>query len=437
MEAAAAGRRLIGDTLGFHLFFVLFGVALPLLICGLEAYSIWKKRPAARATAHEWSKALVVLFIAGAVSGTIVSMQFNLLWPIFTSLAGKVVGISFALEGFAFLIEALFLTIYMMSWKRFTLLQHWLCSLPIVLGSIGSAIAITTVNSWMNTPQGFKLDGHGNPIDINTRQAVFNPAAGTEVTHSILSYLFATTLVLLAIYAWIAWRHKKGRPGRRLQKMMVGLAALAVVFGVLVAFAGDQAGKFLAKNEPAKLAAIEGLQQTTTNAPLLVGGVVSGSEVKHAIKIPGLLSFLATGHFNGKVTGLNDIKPSDRPPVIIHYFFDGMVMIGMIGILIPGLYLIFKRWRPKWAHEKPMLIALFVCGFLGVIGAEFGWLVTEFGRQPYVIHGVLRTADAVTQNKAVIGLGETFPLLYIILLALTIFGLRKVFHPAEVLNESR
>jgi cytochrome d ubiquinol oxidase subunit I len=435
METVAAGRRLIGDTLGFHLFFVLFGVALPLLICGLEAYSIWKKRPAARQTAHEWSKALVVLFIAGAISGTIVSMQFNLLWPIFTSLAGKVVGLSFALEGFAFLIEALFLTIYMLSWKRFTPLQHWLCSLPIVAGSIGSAFAITTVNAWMNTPRGFRLDGNGNPVDINTRQAVFNPAVGTEVTHSILSYLFATTLVLLAIYAWIAWRHNKGRPGPRLQRLMLGLASLAVIFGILVAFTGDRAGKFLAKNEPAKLAAIEGLQQTQTNAPLLVGGTVSGSEVKHALKVPGLLSFLATGHFNGKVTGLADIKPSDRPPVIVHYFFDGMVAIGTIGILIPGLYLVFRRWRPRIAHRKIMLKGLFVCGFLGVIGAEFGWLVTEFGRQPYVIHGVLRTADAVTQNKAVIGLGETFPLLYLLLLALSIFALRKVFHPAEALHE--
>ncbi len=433
MQAAAAGRRLIGDTLGFHLFFVLFGVALPLLICGLEAYSIWKKRPAARRTAHEWSKALVVLFVAGAVSGTIVSMQFNLLWPIFTSMAGKVVGLAFALEGFAFLIEALFLTIYMLSWKRFTPLQHWLCSLPIVAGSIGSAIAITSVNAWMNTPLGFKLDGHGSPIDINTRQAIFNPAFGTEAVHSILAYIFATILVLLAIYAWIAWRHKKGHPGPRLQKLMLGLASLAVIFGIAVAVAGDQAGKFLARSEPAKLAAIEGLQQTQTNAPLLVGGTVSGSQVQHAIKIPGLLSFLATGHFDGKVTGLADIKPSDRPPVIIHYFFDGMVAIGTIGIL---MYLVLRRWRPKWAHKKAMLKALFVCGFLGIVGAEFGWLVTEFGRQPYAIRGVLRTADAVTQNKTVIGLGETFPLLYVVLLTLTVLALRKVFHPAEALDES-
>lgn len=431
MEVVAAGRRLIGDTLGFHLFFVLFGVGLPLLICLLEGYALWRKQPRLKAVAHEWSKALVVLFIAGAISGTIVSMQFNLLWPIFTALAGKVVGLSFALEGFAFLVEALFLSVYMLSWKKFSPLAHWLCSLPIVLGSMTSAYFITTVNAWMNTPQGFRLDSSGQPIDINTRQAVFNPAVGTEVTHSILAYIFATITVMLAVYAFIAWR-RQVKLKTEMQRLMVGLAALAVVFGIAVAVAGDQAGRFLAKKEPAKLAAIEGLQQTQDHAPLLVGGIVNGSQVEHAIKVPGLLSFLATGHFDGTVTGLNDIKADERPPVITHYFFDGMVAIGTIGILIPAGYLVFKRWR--WS--KPTLILLVVAGGLAIIGAELGWMVTEFGRQPYVIHGVLRTADAVTKNKAIIGIGEIIPLAYIVLLVLTILGLRKVFHPKEQFDES-
>lgn len=436
MEVVDAGRRLIGDTLGFHLFFVLFGVGLPVMISALEGYAIWKKLPRARAVAHEWSKALVVLFIAGAISGTIVSLQFNLLWPIFTQFAGKVVGLSFALEGFAFLIEALFLSIYMMSWKKFSPLAHWLCSLPVVLGSVGSAFFITTVNAWMNTPRGFSLDAAGNPIDINTRQAIFNPAAGTEVTHSILSYFFTTGLVMLAVYAWIIWRRRGGKLTAGLQRLMVGLAATAVILGVAVAVAGDQSGRFLAKHEPAKLAAIEGLQDTQTHAPLLVGGVVEGSEVKHAVKIPGLLSFLATGHWNGNVTGLNDISADNRPPVVTHYFFDGMVAIGTIGILVPAAYLTFRRWRPARANAKLMMILLFVCGVLGIIGAELGWMVTEFGRQPFVIRGVLRTADAVTKNRAIIGIGETIPLGYIILLVLTIFGLRKVFHPGRPFDES-
>lgn len=435
MEVVAAGRRLIGDTLGFHLFFVLFGVGLPLLILAYEGYGIWKKKTWAVNAAHEWSKALVVLFIAGAVSGTIVSMQFNLLWPIFTALAGKVVGISFALEGFAFLVEALFLSVYMLSWKKFSPLAHWLCGLPVLAGAVASAFFITTVNAWMNTPRGFKLDGQGNPVDINTAQAVFNPAVATETSHSILAYFFATTLVLLAIYAWIGWHKPKVQIKPVLQKMMLGLAALAVTFGLLVAFTGDRAGKFLAKNEPAKLAAIEGLHKTQTHAPLLVGGVVQGSEVNHAIEIPGLLSFLATGHWDGKVTGLDDIKPAERPPVIIHYFFDGMVAIGMITVLIPALYLIFAKWRPRLANKKVMLVSLFVCGILGVVAAELGWLVTEIGRQPYVIQGVLKTADAVTRDRSVIGIAEVLPLLYLILLALTIFALRKVFHPREALDD--
>ncbi len=433
MEVVAAGRRLIGDTLGFHLFFVLFGVGLPLLISAIEGYSIWKKQPRLREVAHEWSKALVVLFIAGAISGTIVSMQFNLLWPIFTAFAGKVVGLSFALEGFAFLVEALFLSVYMLSWKKFSPLAHWLVGLPVVLGSLTSAYFITTVNAWMNTPQGFRVDGSGNPVDINTRQAVFNPAVGTEVTHSVLAYIFTVILVMLAVYAWIAWKRPKIKLKVEMQKLMVGLAILALVVGVAVALAGDRSAKFDAKYEPAKLAAYEGLQTTQTHADLAVGGIVQGSEVEHAVKIPGLLSFLATGHWDGEVKGLDAFKPEDRPPVITHYFFDTMVLIGTITVIVPAAYLIFKRWR--WS--KPMLLAIIICSGLAIIAAEVGWMLTEFGRQPYVIHGVLRTADAVTTNRSVIGIGEMIPLAYIVLLILTILGLRKVFHPSEQFDERR
>ncbi len=434
MDVVSAARSLIADTLAFHLFFVLFGVALPALISGLEFYSIKSRRPRARELAHQWSRALVILFIAGAVSGTIVSLQFNLIWPTFTSFAGKVVGVSFALEGFAFLIEALFLTIYMMSWQRFKPWLHWLCSLPIVFGALASAFFITTVNAWMNTPRGFRLDSHGSPIDINTRQAVFNPAAGTEIAHSILAYFLATSLALLAIYAWVAWRRNKGRLSGDFRKVMVGLAGLALLFGLLVAFTGDRAGKFDAKYEPHKLAAVEGLEHTQSGAPLLVGGIVSGSHIEHAVRIPKFLSFLATGHWNGTVTGLNDIPGDQRPPVIVHYFFDAMVGIGSLVIIVTFLYLVFSKWRRGWANSRLMLILLVVCGFLGILAAEFGWMVTEFGRQPFVIRGVMRTSDAVTHSRYAIEFGYIFPILYLVLFVLTFLALKKGVNFTKVLK---
>jgi len=426
MDVVTAARGLIGDTLAFHLFFVLFGVGLPVMIATLEGYSILKKRPRARLIARSWSRALVILFIAGAVSGTIVSMQFSLLWPTFTSLAGKVVGVSFALEGFAFLIEVLFLSIYMLSWDRFKPLWHWLIGCLVALSALTSAFFITTVNAWMNTPRGFKLDAHGNPINIDTRAAVFNPAAKTEITHSVLAYLFAASLVLLAVYAWFLWRRDLSAPAKlRVKKLMLGLAAVALVLGVLVAGAGDQSGKFDAKYEPNKLAAAEGLHQTQTAAPLQIGGYVSGDQVKDAIKIPKLLSFLATGDFSGKVQGLDSTPKDQRPPVTVHYFFDAMVSIGIITVLSLVAYLT-ARWRGwRWAHGRLMLGILVACGILGIFAAEFGWMVTEFGRQPYVIQGVMKVSAATTHSRAVVGFAELFPVFYLILFVLTVIALRK------------
>lgn len=426
MDVVDAGRRLIGDTLAFHLFFVLFGVGLPVMMAGLEGFSIWRKSPRAREIARSWSRALVILFIAGAVSGTIVSLQFSLIWPTFTTLAGKVVGVSFALEGFAFLVEALFLSIYMLSWDRFKPVYHWLIGCVVALSALTSAFFITTVNAWMNTPTGFRLDSQGNPIDINTRAAVFNPAAKTEIIHSVFSYLFAVSLALLAVYAWMLWRRRlSARAKANAKRLMLGLAVVAFILGVIVAGAGDQSGKFDAKHEPYKLAAAEGLHQTQNGAPLLVGGYVSGDQVKDAIKFPRVLSFLATGSFNGRVQGLDQIHPSERPPVTVHYFFDGMVAIGSLALLVLAAYLV-ARWRSwSWAHNKILLILLVVLGVLGIFAAEFGWMVTEFGRQPYVIQGVMKVSAAVTHSRQVIAFGEFFPLFYILLFILTVIGLKK------------
>jgi len=435
MDVVSAGRSLIADTLAFHLFFVLFGVGLPVLIAGLEGFSLYKKSSRAREIARSWSRALVVLFIAGALSGTIVSLQFNLIWPTFTTLAGKVVGVSFALEGFAFLVEALFLSVYMLSWDRFKPIWHWLIGCVVALSALASAFFITTVNAWMNTPQGFRLDSHGNPIDINTRKAVFSPAAKTEISHSILAYLFAATLALLAVYAWMLWRRRLSAVAKtNAKKMMIGLAAVALVLGLAVGFAGDKSGKFDAAYEPYKLAAAEGLQNNQTNAPLLIGGIVQGSHVKDAVKIPKALSFLATGHFNGTVQGINSTPANERPPVTVHYFFDGMVSIGIISVLAPMVYLI-ARWRKwRWAHSRGLLGLIVLCGILGIVAAELGWMVTEFGRQPFVIRGVMRVSDAVTHSRAVIGFGELLPVFYVILFVLTVIGLRRSAKLQEALE---
>lgn len=432
MDYVSIGRALIGDSLAFHLLFIVFGVGLPVLISLLELYAILAKQPQMRQVAHTWARALVILFIAGAVSGTIISLQFSLLWPKFMAIAGKVVGPAFVLEGIMFTIEAIFLSVYMLSWDRFKPIWHWLCSLPVILGSSGSAFFITAVNAFMNTPRGFKLDAHGNPTDVNPVAAMFNPAAFHEISHSVMAYYFTTALVFLAIYAWFYFkRRSQAESFEWVPRLMTWLAAFAVIAGLSVAILGDHAGKQLAKYEPRKLAAAEALMNTQTNAPLIIGGVVTNNDIKYGIKIPSLLSFLATGKFNGQVKGLNDFATETRPPIIIHYFFDFMVAIGITATGIPLLFLTLKRFKPQWAFNKLVLFGLVACGVLAMLGVEFGWMLTEFGRQPYAIMDVLLVKDALSTSNYLLHLGYIFPTLFLILLGMTIFTLKKIIHIKE------
>jgi cytochrome d ubiquinol oxidase subunit I len=431
-ERISAGRALMGDSLGFHLIFVIFGVGLPLLIWGMELYGIMRHSDRALMLARTWGRALVVLFIVGAVSGTIVSQQFNLFWPKFMEFIGKTAGLAFVLEGSAFMVEAIFLSVYMLSWNKFKPTYHWLCGLPVVLGALMSAVFITSANAFMNQPVGFIIGPDGQPTNVNVAKAIFNPAMPTEVTHSIITYILTTVLVVMAVYAWLYHKPNHAKDRHWMAKLITGLAILAVILGSAVGITGDRSGKFLAKNEPHKLAAAEGLMDTQTHAPLIIGGVVSGNQIKYGIKVPSLLSFLATNRFGAEVKGLNDINPQERPPVIIHYFFDGMVGIGMLIVALPLIFLVLRKWRPQLAFGKPMLFGLISCGFLAILATEFGWMLTELGRQPYVIQGYMKTADALTTSNSVIKFGFIFPIFYTALLITAVVILRKVMRHGPV-----
>ena len=429
MDVVTAARALTGDTLGFHLLFVTFGVGLPVVISIFELLSIIKKDQKYSKIVRTWTRILVILFIAGAVSGMIVSFSFSILWPTFLSFASKVIGVGFSLEGLAFLVETLFLVIYVLSFDKFKPIYHWLISLMIVISSSASAFFITSVNAWMNNPAGFKLNTNGQPIDINPWKAVFNKATPTEFIHSELGYIFAVLLVLLACYAWPLLRDKKYKLGSETKKEILrviqALAIMALIFGVAVGISGDSSAKYIAVNEPYKLAAAEGVIHTQTHAPEIIGGIVGSNHIANGIKIPGLLSFLTTGHTNGTVIGLDAYRVNARPSLVIHYFFDSMVFIGIFTICFLILYLliaIFSNWHKK---SKILFTGLVFCGFLGMLGIEFGWLLTEFGRQPYVIHGVMLVSQASTKSIHAIDMGQIFPVFYVILFALTIYVLKK------------
>jgi cytochrome d ubiquinol oxidase subunit I len=428
MERISAGRALMGDSLGFHLILIIFGVALPLLISGLELYGLITHRPRARALARTWSKALVVLFIAGAVSGTAISMQFNLVWPKFLEFINKPVGLAFALEGTAFMVEAVFLSVYMLSWDRFKPWLHWVLSIPLWVGSFTSAIFITSVNAFMNQPAGFTIGKDGLPTNINVAKAIFNPATFTEVAHSVAAYVCASIFMILALYAWLYIKPRHAKDRSWMKKLILGLAVAGFLSACLVGVFGDMSARYLARYEPYKLAAAEGQLQTQSHAPLLIGGVVSGGQIKYAIKVPSMLSFLATHNFGAEVQGLDKTAPVNRPPLVIHYFFDLMVLSGILLVCIPALFLFLYKVKPRWAFNQPFFYVLIALGPCALLATEFGWLLTELGRQPYIVHGYLKVGDALTTNPAVIRLGLMFPLFYVALLTLTVIVLRKTMY---------
>ncbi len=422
MDATVYGRTLIGDSLGFHILFALLGVGIPLMLSLAELIGIVRKDRDFTTMARRWGFVMSTLFVTGAVSGMIISNQLSILWPKFMEIAGVVVGPAFYTEAFAFFVEAIFLGIYLYSWDRFrNPWIHWLTSLPIVLGAATSSFFITAANAWMNAPAGFTyVDGKVG--DVNPLAAIFNKATWTETTHSIVSYYLTTALLFAGVYAWRMMRDVKADAARKRYygKAVVFGMTLAAVMAVLINVTGDQSAKYIVREEPMKLAAAEGLMKTTGKAPFEVGGWYDENGVlRGSIKIPSLLSFLAYGSRDAVVLGLEAFDPALWPPLWIHYMFDLMVAIGigMTGViaLFFGLYF----WRRRLAFSKPMLWLLFLTGFSGFPAVEFGWILTEVGRQPYAIRGIMLTKDAFTTTSGVMTWGFVFPLLYLVLLALT------------------
>jgi cytochrome d ubiquinol oxidase subunit I len=430
MDVVTAARALTGDTLAFHILFASFGIGLPVLISIFELLSIIKKDKRYARLVRTWTRILVILFVAGAVSGMIVSFSFSVLWPTFLAFASKVIGVGFGLEGYCFIVETIFLIIYVLSFDKFKPIYHWLIGLMVVISSSGSGFFITSVNAWMNDPTGFKLNKAGQPIDINPWKAVFNKAINTEFWHSELAYIFATALVLLACYTFPLLRNKKFKLNKEVKakvlKVVWALAVVSLIFGAAVGLSGDSSAKFIAVHEPYKFAAAEGIIHTQTHAPELIGGIAKSNSISGGIKIPGLLSFLTTGHTNGTVIGLDSYRVNARPSLVVHYFFDAMVFIGIFTIGWLVLYLLvswLKKGKP--IISKTLFIGIIFCGFLGLAGIEFGWLLTEFGRQPYVIHGVMLVSQASTTSHRAVEEGQIFPTFYVILFALTIYVLKK------------
>ncbi|KEO82471.1 cytochrome ubiquinol oxidase subunit I [Tumebacillus flagellatus] len=413
LDQTMLARILTMMTLSFHIIFATLGVGMPLVISIAEFLGIRRGDDHYLQMAKRWSKGYTVTVAVGVVTGTCIGLQLSLLWPTFMKLGGDAIALPLFLETFAFFFEAIFLGIYLYSWNRFSNPWiHWALGIPVLVGSSLSAFFIMTVNAFMNAPQGFKLQD-GKIVDVQPILAMFNPATPTKAGHMILS-AWATTAFVLACLA--AYRMLKGNKQEYVKKALRLTMVLSLVFSSGTALYGDLAGKYLAKHQPEKLAAAEWHFDTGTQASLVLGGVLNEQthEISYGVKIPYLLSFLATGSPTGEVKGLNEVAKDLQPPLFVHYLFDAMAGIGSYMVLVPLLYFL---WTRKRGREVPKgLMRLIVWGGpLAMLAIQLGWVFSEVGRQPWILVGYLKTGASATTSAHVGSMVILFGLLYVFL----------------------
>ncbi len=430
MSDLFAARAQMGTSLAFHIVFAALGVGLPLLICLAEGLALWRKDPVWMTLTRRWAKAFALLFAIGAVSGTILSFEIGLLWPTFTRFSGAIIGLPFALEGFAFFLEAIFLGLYLYGWERLSPRVHWLCSFPLWISGAFSAWFIVSANSWMNTPAGFQIQ-HGQVTGINPYLAILNPSTPYETTHMLLSAYVATGFGVATVYAIALLRGKRGEYYRKGLMLAMAMGAIAIPLQI---FDGDLSARSLVDLQPAKLAAMEGVFHTENGAPIKIGGIVDDKtgQVLYAIEIPDGLSILARGDPHATIRGLDAYAPNDRPdPFFVHPSFDGMVGSGFFVLFIAGVFWFFyfkRRWIVP--EQRLLLLGVALSGPLSFLAIELGWMVTELGRQPWIISGILRTQDAVTTAPGLDISFLVFSGIYVVLaITLTVLLLRLARSP--------
>lgn len=435
LDPVLLSRILTGLTLFVHIIFASLGVGVPLMIALAEWRGICTQDPHYTLLARRWARGFVITVAVGVVTGTSIGLQLSLLWPSFMRVAGQAIALPLFLETFAFFIEAIFLGIYLYTWDRFkNRLTHMLLLIPVAIGSSASAIFITTVNSFMNYPQGFTYK-EGVLTDIKPFVAMFNPASFTKVTHVLASSYTLSAGVLASLAAFSILR---GRNHIYFKKALKLTVVSAFVFAISTAIIGDFSGKYLAKYQPEKLAAGEWHFETQTNATLVYGGVLDeNNEVKYGIKIPYALSILAGNSPNTEVIGLNEFPEDERPPLSIHYYFDMMVTIGGLLVVIPLLYMFRKRLPGKKSYPKWLLIGIIALGPLALMAIEVGWMYAEIGRQPWIMRGYMKVAEAATTSTSVGWMLVLFSMLYLMLCFSAIKVLSKLFRNKDAVEELR
>jgi cytochrome bd ubiquinol oxidase subunit I len=420
-----AARSQMALTLGFHIILASLGVAFPALMLIANYIGLRRKDPVALELAQRWSKVAAVTFAVGAVTGTVLSFEFGLLWPEFTGKFGQVFGTAFAIEGLFFFTEAIFIAIYIFGWKRLSGWAHFWTGVPIVIAGLGGAFSVVAVNSWMNQPDGFKIASDGTVTDVDPLDAIFNRATGYEVPHMILAAYLVTGFLVASVYAVGMLRGRRDRHHRL--GLLIPLTVASIVTPIQFAV-GDTAARSIADDQPVKFAAMECVQETSTHVTEYIFGRCTSDGVKGGIGIPGFDSFLVGWSTDTKVTGLDSVPADERPPAntLLHWCFD--LMVGICTALIAlGLWLGVSWLRKRDIPRSPWFLrATAVSGLSAIVALECGWIVTEVGRQPWIVYDTMRTKDAVTDANGVWVSLATVVLVYTALGIVTVLILRAM-----------
>lgn len=420
MSDLLAARSQMAMSLAFHIIFAAIGIAMPLLMVVAEWLYLRTREEVYLTLAKRWAKGTAILFAVGAVSGTVLSFELGLLWPQFMNYAGAIIGMPFSLEGFAFFTEAIFLGIYLYGWQRVPPRAHLLAGVMVALSGVLSGVFVVIANAWMNSPTGFDI-ASGKPVNIDPIKAMLNPMAFTQTLHMTIAAYAATGFAVAGTHAFLLRRDRKNLFHRRALSIALVIGGAAALLQPL---SGDLSARAVAKYQPVKLAALEAHFKTEAGAPLRIGGIPDEErgETRYAIEIPKGLSLLAFHDPNATVRGLADF-PRDQWPntLIVHTAFQLMVGMGMLMACV-ALWGAVVWWRMRRLPEgRWFLRTVIITAPMGMIAIEAGWTVTEVGRQPWIIYGVMRTAEAVTPMPGLVVPFVGFTLLYIFLAAMVVW----------------
>ncbi len=423
MENLDFARMQMAFILGFHIIFAAVGMVMPFFM--ISAHRKWLKTrdEVYLKLTKAWQKGVAIFFVIGAVSGTALSFQLGLLWPEFMKHAGPIIGMPFSLEGAAFFVEAVALGFYLYGWNRLNEKFHWFTGLIIGISGVSSGILVVAANGWMNSPSGFDFID-GTYTNIDPVAALLNDAWFSQALHMTLAAFTAVGFGVAGVHAYQIFKKRNIDFHKKAFKIALTFGAVGAI---LQPISGDISAKDVAKRQPVKLAAMEAHYETGTGVPLYIGGIVNEKtrEVNYKIEIPKALSFLAFGDFNAEVKGLNDFPDEEHPPIaIVHYSFQIMVGIGTL-LMFAGLLFLISLKKVNLSQKKWYWILFALLTPLGFIAIETGWIVTEVGRQPWIIHGIMKTSEAVTPMPGIQYSFFMYVLLYSILTFTAIFLMNR------------